>query len=71
MPMVSTNNHQLFDGTQTSLGPLKLGATYLGIALVWVAGCFAIATMEVPFPSFLRILILSIELGLEFSPRGH
>jgi hypothetical protein len=47
MPMVPTNNHPLFDGTQTSLGPLKLGATYLGKALVWVAGCFTIATIEV------------------------
>jgi hypothetical protein len=32
--MVSTNNHPLFYGTQIYLGPLKLGATYLGIALV-------------------------------------
>ena len=28
------NQSSTFDGTQTSLGPLKLGATYLGIALV-------------------------------------
>jgi hypothetical protein len=34
MPMVPTHNYSLFDGTQTSLGPLKLGATYLSIALV-------------------------------------
>jgi hypothetical protein len=32
--MVPTNNHPLFDGTQTSLGSFKLGATYLGKALV-------------------------------------
>ena len=32
MPMIPTINHPLFDGTQTSLGPLKLGATYLGVA---------------------------------------
>ena len=38
MPMVPTNNHPLFDGTQTILGPLKLGATYLGIALVMGTG---------------------------------
>ena len=31
--MVPTHIHPLFDGTQTSLGPLKLGATYLGNAL--------------------------------------
>ena len=31
MTMVPTINHSLFDGTQTSLGPLKLGATYLVI----------------------------------------
>ena len=48
MPMAPTVNHPLFDGTQIILGPLKLGATYLGNALVWVAGCFAIATIEVP-----------------------
>jgi hypothetical protein len=71
MPMVPTNNHPLFDGTQTSLGPLKLGATYLGKALVWIAGCFAIVTIEVPLSSFLSILVSSIELGLEFSPKGH
>ena len=69
MPMVPTNNHPLFDGTQTSLGPLKLGTTYLGIALVWVVGCFAIATIEVPPPSFLSILWLSIEIVLELLPR--
>jgi hypothetical protein len=34
MPMVPIINHSLFDGTQTSLDPLKLEATYLGIALV-------------------------------------
>ena len=32
--MVPTNDHSPFDGTQTSLGPLMLDATYLGIALV-------------------------------------
>jgi hypothetical protein len=37
MPMVPTINHPPFDGIQTSLSPLKLGATYLGIALAWVA----------------------------------
>ena len=63
MPMVPTNNHPLFDGTQTSLGPLKLGATYLGIALVWVEEYFAITTNEVPLPSFLSIESLSIEIG--------
>ena len=31
-PMVPTHIHPLFDGTQTCLSPLKLGATYLGIA---------------------------------------
>ena len=71
MPMVPTNNHPLFDGTQTSLGPLKLGATYLGIALVWVAGCFAIAIIEVPFSSFLSIESSLIEIGLGVLPRGH
>ena len=45
MLMVPTNNHLFFDGTQTTLDPLKLGATYLGKALVWVAGCLAIATV--------------------------
>jgi hypothetical protein len=69
--MVPTNNHPLFDGTQTSLGPLKLGATYLGKALVWVAGCFAIPPNEVPLPSFLSMLVLLIEIGLELLPRGH
>jgi hypothetical protein len=69
--MVPTIIHPLFDGTQTSLGPLKLGAIHLGIALVWVAGCFTIATIEVPFTSFLSILVLSNELGLEVLPRGH
>jgi hypothetical protein len=69
MPMVP-HFHPLFDGIQTSLGPLKLGATYLGIALVWIAGCFTIATKEVPSPSFLRTILSSIELGLELLPRG-
>jgi hypothetical protein len=32
--MVPTHIHPLFYVTQTSLGPLKLGATYLGIDLV-------------------------------------
>jgi hypothetical protein len=32
--MVPTNIHPPFDDTQISLGPLKLGATYLGITLV-------------------------------------
>jgi hypothetical protein len=63
--MVPTIIHPLFDGTQTSLGPLKLGATYLGKAFVWIAGCFAIVTIEVPLPSFLSILVLSKEMGLE------
>ena len=71
MPMVPTINHPSFDGTQTSLGPLKLGATYLGIALVCVAGCFAIATNEVPLPSFLSILLSIIEIGLEILTREH
>ena len=71
MPMVLTNNHPLFDGTQTSLGPLKLCATYLGKALVWVAGCFALATIEVPFPSFLSTILSSIEMDLELLPRGY
>jgi hypothetical protein len=69
--MVPTNNHPLFDGTQTSLGPLKLGATYLGKALVWIVGCFAIATIEVPLPTFLSTLVSSIEIGLDVLPRGH
>jgi hypothetical protein len=38
--MVPTNDHPLFDGTQTSLGPIMLNATYLGIALVWIAEYF-------------------------------
>ena len=71
MLMVLAINHPLFDGTQTSLGPLKLGATYLGNALVWVVGCFAIASNEVPLPSFLSILLSTIEIGLEELPRGH
>ena len=71
MPMVPTNNHPLFDGTQTILGPLKLGATYLGNALVWVARYFTIATNDVPLPSFLSIDSSSIEMGLEVLPRGH
>ena len=71
MPMVPTINHPLFDGTQTSLGPLKLGATYLDKALVWVAECFAIATDEVPLSSFLSTRLSSIEMGLELLPRGH
>jgi hypothetical protein len=58
------------EGT-SGFGPLKLGATYLGIALVYVAGCFAIATIEVPSPSFLRTILLSIKMGLELLPRGH
>ena len=69
--MVPTHNHPLFDGTQTSLSPLKLGATFLGKALVWVAGCFAIATNEVPLPSFLSIESSLIEIGLGVLPRGH
>jgi hypothetical protein len=71
MLMVPTNNHPLFDGTQISLGPLKLGSTYLGKALVWVAGCFAILTNEVPLPSFLSMLVSLIELGLKLLPREH
>jgi hypothetical protein len=71
MPMVPTINHPLFDGTQTSLGPLKLGVTYLGIALVWIAGCFVIATNEVPLPCFLSIESLSIEMGLGVLPSGY
>ena len=71
MLIVPTHNHPLFDGTQTSLGPLKLGATYLGVALVWIGGCFAITTIEVPSPSFLSTLLSSIEMGLELLPRGH
>jgi hypothetical protein len=69
--MVPTINHPLFDGTQTKLGPLKLGATYLGNALVWTAGYFVIATNEVPLPSFLSTILSSIEMGLELLPRGH
>jgi hypothetical protein len=71
MPMVPTINHPLFDGTQTSLDPLKLGATYLDIALVWIAGCFAIATNEVPLPSFLSTSLSIIEIALEVLPRRH
>ena len=71
MPMVPTNNHPLFDGTQTSLGPLKLGATYLGVTLVRIAGYFAIATNEVPLPSFLSIESSLIKIGLGGLPRGH
>ena len=40
--MVPTNDHLLFDGTQTSLGPLILDATYLGIVLVWIVEFFSI-----------------------------
>jgi hypothetical protein len=69
--MIPTYIHRLFDGTKTSLGPLKLGATYLGIALVSVAGCFAIATNEVPLPSFLSIESSLTEMGLGVLPRGH
>jgi hypothetical protein len=69
--VVLTYIHPLFDGTQTSLGPLKLGATYLDKALEWVARCFAIATIEVPFTFFVSILVSSIEIGLELLPRGH
>ena len=70
--MVSTHNHPLFDGTQTCLGPLKLGAAYLGNALVWIAGCYAIATEEVPLLSlFLSIVFALIEIGLGSLPRGH
>ena len=69
--MVPTNIHPLFYGTQTSLGPLKLGATYLGKDLVWVAGCFAIATNEVPLLSFLSIESSLIEIDLGVLPRGH
>ena len=47
MPLVPTHIHPHFDGTQTRLGPLKLGATYLANALVWIAGYFAIANNEV------------------------
>jgi hypothetical protein len=71
MPMVPIINHSLFDGTQTSLDPLKLEATYLGIALVWIAGYFTMSTNEVPLPSFLSIESLSIEIGLGVLPRGH
>ena len=71
MSMIPTNNHSLFDGTQTSFSPLKLGATYLGIALVWMVGCFTIATNEVPLPSFLSIESSSTEIGLGVLPRGH
>ena len=69
--MVPTHIHSLFDGTQTSLGPLKLGATYLGKDLVWEAGCFAIVINEVPLPSFLSIELSSIGIGLGVLPRGH
>jgi len=61
--MVPTHIHPRFDGTQTRLGPLKLGATYLANALVWIAGYFAIATNEVPLPSFLSTILSSIEIG--------
>ena len=71
MPMVPTHIHPLFDSTQTSLCPLKLGATYLGMALVWIARCFAIATIEAPSPSFLSIESSLIEMGLGVLPRGH
>jgi hypothetical protein len=69
--MVPTNNHSVFDGTQTSLDPLKLGATYIGNALVWVAGCFAIVTNEVPLPSFLSTSLSSIEIDLELLPKRY
>ena len=72
MPLVPTYIHPRFDGTQTRLGPLKLGATYLGNALVWIAGCFAIATEEIPLLSlFLSIVFALIEIGLGSLPRGH
>ena len=44
--MVPTNDHPLFDGTQTSLGPPMLDATYLGIALVWIAEYFCNTNQE-------------------------
>ena len=72
MPLVPTYIHPRFDGTQTRLGPLKLGATYLGNALVWIAGCFAIATEEVPLLSlFLSIVFALIQIGLGSLPRGY
>jgi hypothetical protein len=69
--IVPTHIHPPFDGTQTSLDPLMLEATYLGITLVWIAGSFAIATIEVQLPSFLSTILSSIEMSLELIPRGH
>ena len=63
MLMVPTHIHPLFDGTQTSLGPLKLGATYLGKTLVWIAGYFTIENIEAPLPSFLSTILSSIEIA--------
>ena len=71
MSLVPTHIYPRFDGTQTRLGPLKLGAIYFGNALVWIAGCFVIATNEVPLTSFLSIIFASIEIGLELLPKGH
>ena len=71
MPLVPTYIHPRFESTQTRLGPLKLGATYLGNALVWIEGCFAIAINEVSLPSFQSIIFASIEIGLKSLPRGH
>jgi hypothetical protein len=68
--MVPTHIHPLFNGIQTSLGPLKLGTTNLGIALEWIAGYFAIATNEIQLPSFLSTILSSIEMVLEL-PREH
>ena len=71
MSLVPTLIYPRFDGTQTRLGPLKLVATYFGKALVWITGCFAIVTNEVPLPSFLSIIFASIEISLELLPKGH
>ena len=71
MSLVPTHIYPRFDGTQTRLGPLKLGATYLGNALAWIAECFAIATNEVPLPSFLITILSTIEICLESLHRGH
>ena len=65
MLLVPTHIQPFFDGTQTSLGPLKLGTTYLGIALVWMTGYFVIASNEVPLPSFLSTILSPIEIDLE------
>ena len=65
MSFVPTHIYPRFDGTQTRLGPLKLGATYLVNSLVWIAGCFAIAANEVPLPSCYRHKLTGLIYGLK------